>query len=276
VVHPSFSRAKTGGLPCPALDSASPDSSSSSCSPACRGGVQAQSRSVGYSLRRRQQPVNLWHRARRDAVHLLRGHAAWRRERFLYRALRDGHRGSRCRFHLFEEGQAAHLPPSEKTAEDPDGCASTLLVCEPISSATRRLSSDEGLLHRHGLRSTADHCGSTVLKALFPNAPYNTSNLQCVVDGCKARLTSCRWRDLLAHVGAVYLTGTRHLCTHLRFRAEVPAQLACWREVSGPGTKSVCIPTLPALAARPRSTAGPVSAGQRRRVQPVCAALPER
>ena len=117
--------------------------------------------------------------------------------------------------------------PSEKTAEDPDGCGeylaclrTDLIRDEGVCLAMQVCSTDTDCT---GLLTT---CGSTVLKALLPNAPYNTSNLQCVIRGCKARQTNCPVGETcLADGGAVDHAGTRHLCTHLRFRAEVPAQL---------------------------------------------------
>ena len=117
--------------------------------------------------------------------------------------------------------------PSEKTAEDPDGCGKHLACLrtdltrdEGVCLAMKVCSSD---VECDAVLST---CGSTVLKAMFPNAPYDASNLQCVVGGCKARQTGCPLGETcLPSVVQVDDARPGHLCPHLRLRRELPAQL---------------------------------------------------
>ena len=203
-------------------------------------------------------------RRRADGSDLLRGQATRGGARFLCRALpaRSRRPGQR-RPGLPDRGQAGTCRPSEKTAEDPDGCG------DKLGCLRTNLTRDEGVcLAMKVCSSDGDcddpalpTCGSTVLKALLPNAPFMTTNLQCVVGGCKAGKTSCPLGETCLPSVAPSTTAVPDLCVpSCDSELNCPPNYACWRRVSGAGAPAVCIPTLPERGAQPLSTAGPGSA----------------
>jgi hypothetical protein len=138
--------------------------------------------------------------------------------------------------------------PSEKTAEDPDGCGkylaclrTDLIRDEGVCLAMQVCSTDTDCAD-----SVLSTCGATVLKALFPNAPYKTSNLQCVIGGCKARQSSCPVGETCLAMVVPSTTPVPDICVPTcDSELKCPPNYACWQRVSGPGMPNVCIPTLP-------------------------------
>jgi hypothetical protein len=137
--------------------------------------------------------------------------------------------------------------PSQGSSSDPDGCGpdlacyrTDLLADEGVCLAIRVCSRDTDCAD-----PALSTCASTVLKATFPNAPLETSNLQCVAADCQARRTSCPsgqscLRDLVPsnyHVP--------DLCVpNCDANLNCPPNYACWRGLSGPAAPNICVPTL--------------------------------
>ena len=134
--------------------------------------------------------------------------------------------------------------PSEKAAGDPDGCGPDLACLrtdltrdEGVCLAIRVCSTDTDCTDP--LLST---CGSSVVKAWFPNAPYISTNLQCVMSGCKTRM--CPLGESCLPMEAPD-TPVPDICVPTcDSNLNCPPNYACWRKFSGPASPNVCLPTL--------------------------------
>jgi hypothetical protein len=137
--------------------------------------------------------------------------------------------------------------PSETSPEDPDGCGDRLACLrtdlardEGVCLAMKVCSDDQQCT---GVVST---CGATVLKAMFPKAPYNTTNLQCVVTGCKAKQANCQLGETCLPVAVLAQTPVPDICVPTcDSGSNCPPNYFCWRKESGQVSKDVCLPTLP-------------------------------
>jgi hypothetical protein len=138
--------------------------------------------------------------------------------------------------------------PSDRTPDDPDGCG------KDLACLRTDLTGDEGVCLALKVCATdmdctdsaLTTCAATVLRELFPAAPYERTNLQCVVTGCKARQTSCPLGESCLPMLVPSTTPVPDLCVPAcDSDLDCPPNYACWRRLSGPGSPNVCIPTLP-------------------------------
>jgi hypothetical protein len=138
--------------------------------------------------------------------------------------------------------------PSEKTAEDPDGCGPDLACLrtdlardEGVCLATRVCTTDTDCTD-----PVLSTCGASIVKALYPNAPFVASNLQCMMGGCKARQTACPTGETCLPMVVPPSTAVPDICVPTcDSNLNCPPNYACWRKLSGPGSPDVCLPTLP-------------------------------
>jgi hypothetical protein len=137
--------------------------------------------------------------------------------------------------------------PSEKTADDPDGCGPDLACYrtdlyhdEGVCLAIRVCTADTDCKG-----NVLSSCAGPLLTAVYPEAGFQTSNLQCVVGGCKAKGTSCPEGQVCLPLLAPSTTAVPDICvpscdSHLN----CPPNYACWKRVSGPSSPAVCLPGL--------------------------------
>jgi hypothetical protein len=138
--------------------------------------------------------------------------------------------------------------PSDKTPDDPDGCGKDLACLrtdltrdEGVCLAMRICSGDADCAN-----SPLNMCASTMLKSMFPRAPYLTGNVQCVLAGCKASQTECPLGETCLAKVVPSTTPVPDICVPTcDSDLNCPPNYACWRRLSGPDSPSVCIPTLP-------------------------------
>jgi hypothetical protein len=131
---------------------------------------------------------------------------------------------------------------------EPDGCGkglgclrTDLTRDQGVCLAMNVCSVDEDC--RGGVLNT---CGSTVLKAMFPRAPFQTSNLQCVATACKARGTGCPQGESCLPLLVPPTTPVPDICVpNCDSDRNCPPNYTCWPQLSGPGSPDICIPTLP-------------------------------
>jgi hypothetical protein len=138
--------------------------------------------------------------------------------------------------------------PSEKTAADPDGCGPNLAcyrtdlvedegLCLPI----RVCSSDSDCKD-----PTQPTCAATLVKALYPNLPLKTDNLQCLVAGCQYAHTSCPTGETCLPSVIPSTTELPDICVpSCDSNLNCPPNYTCWRRLSGPKAPNVCLPAIP-------------------------------
>jgi hypothetical protein len=146
------------------------------------------------------------------------------------------------------QAQLRTCRPSEGTPEDPDGCGpdlacyrTDLIRDEGVCLAMRVCSTNADC--KDAVLST---CAGSLLAADFPGAPISTSNLHCVVSGCKARQTACPLGETCLPLVAPLSTMVPDACVpSCDSSLNCPPNYVCWRKVSGPAAPAICLPTLP-------------------------------
>jgi len=137
--------------------------------------------------------------------------------------------------------------PSEGTADDPDGCGPDLACyrTDLISDTGVCLAMPVCSVDADCKDPVLSTCASSVLKAAVPGAPFQTSNLQCVVGGCKARQTSCPAGETCLPTVVPATSPVPDICVpSCDSRMNCPPNYVCWKRVSGPASPNVCLPTL--------------------------------